>query len=59
MISSMGSVSASTQIHSAQPVTQHTSQAPRKTEESKDTVQLSQTARQALSGDVDHDGDSH
>jgi hypothetical protein len=60
MISSIGGVSASTQIQTAQAPKHPVQHTPEKTQQPRDTVQLSQTARQALSsGDVDHDGDSH
>ena len=55
-ISSIGAVSSVATSQAAQ------SAPPAKQAQSKpieDTVQLSKTAQAALSGDIDHDGDSH
>jgi hypothetical protein len=58
MVSSVGSTQAQ-QIVSQQPAKQPPKPAASQSEMPKDSVQLSPAAQKALSGDVDHDGDSH
>jgi hypothetical protein len=57
MVSSIGSTQPQ-QFVTAQPAKQSPPPAPH-TGLPQDTVHLSAAAQKALSGDVDHDGDSH
>jgi hypothetical protein len=56
MVSSVGSTQPQ-QFVSALP--KHSPPPAPHSESSQDSVQLSPAAQKALSGDVDHDGDSH
>jgi hypothetical protein len=57
MISSVGSTQPQPYL-SSQPAKQTPPPAPQPSS-TGDSVQLSAAAKKALSGDVDHDGDSH
>ena len=56
-ISSLGSMSPVEGASGIQP--RQPAAAPAKASAPQDTVQLSQAAKAAVSGDADHDGDSH